>query len=132
MTQRTVKYECKAYKIFEAPDYYKDKDVIAIAYESRNHGTLHRRYTLGSVARYAMDNGHCPLMAIETAKLTGGQLHYAYPKSSILTSHDRPQEYAFMQEHGDEIKFHGERFEIVPTANHNIRLNKLTYPWRKK
>ena len=125
MTRLTVKYECKAYKVFEAPDYYTDKDVIAIAYETRNHGTRYRRYTLGSVARYAMDHGLCPLTAIETAKLTGNELHYAFPKEGMLTSHERPQEIAFLQKHGDEIKFHGERFEIVPTANHNIRLNKL-------
>lgn len=122
MTQRTVKYECKAYKIYEAADKYKDKDVIAIAYESRNHGTLHRLYTLGSVARYAMDNGYCPLTAIETAKQTGNELHYAYPKSSTLTSHERPQQISFLQKHGDKIRFHGKTFEIVPTANHNIRL----------
>jgi len=122
MTLRTVKYECKAYKIFEGKGEYKDKDVIAIAYESRNHGTLHRRYILGSVARYAMDCCRCPFEAIEIAKERGEDLHYAYPKSSMLTSHDRPQEYAFMQEHGDEIKFHGKTFKIVSTPNNNISL----------
>lgn len=125
MTQRTVKYESPAHKIFEAPDYYTDKEVIAIAYESRNHGTLYRRYTLGSVARYAMDNGFCPLTATETAKQTGDELHYAYPKSSMLTSHKLPQEISFLQKHGDKIKFHGKTFEIVPTANNNIKLKLI-------
>jgi hypothetical protein len=105
MTRLTVKYECKAYKIYEAAYKYKDKDVIAIAYESRNHGTLHRLYTLGSVARYAMDNCECPVSAIKIA-----------------------QQIAFMQEHGDEIKFHGKTFKIVSTPNNNISL-KLIAVW---
>lgn len=122
MTTLTVKYESPAHKIYEAREYYADKDVIAIAYETRNHGTLHRLYTLGSVARYAMDNGFCPLTAIETAKLTGDDLHWANQKSSCLTNHDRPQQISFLQKHGDKIRFHGKTFEIVPTANNNIRL----------
>lgn len=122
MTTLTVKYESPAHKIYEAREYYADKDVIAIAYETRNHGTLHRLYTLGSVARYAMDNGFCPLTAIETAKLTGNDLHWANQKSSCLTNHDQPQQISFLQKHGDQIRFHGKTFEIVPTANNNIRL----------
>ena len=122
MTQRTVKYECKAYKVFEAPDYYTDKDVIAIAYETRNHGTRYRRYTLGSVARYAMDRDDCPVEAIEKAKKSGQELYYAFPKEGMLTSHERPQEIAFLQKHGDKIRFHGKTLEIVSTPNHNISL----------
>jgi hypothetical protein len=128
MTRLTVKYECKAYKIYEAAYKYKDKDVIAIAYESRNHGTLHRLYTLGSVARYAMDNCECPVSAIKIAKERGQALHWANLKSSMLTSHERPQQIAFMQEHGDEIKFHGKTFKIVSTPNNNISL-KLIAVW---
>jgi len=128
MAKLTVKYECKAFKIYEAPSKYKDNDVIAIAYESRNHGTLHRRYTLGSVARYAMDNCECPVSAIKICKERGQPLHYAIPKESTLTSHERPQEIAFLQKHGDKIKFHGKTFEIVSTPNNNISL-KLIAVW---
>ena len=85
MAKLTVKYESKGHKIYEAPSKYTDKDVIAIAYESRNHGTLHRLYTLGSVARYAMDYCECPVSAIKIAKERGQALHYAIPKSTILT-----------------------------------------------
>jgi len=128
MTQRTVKYESKAHKIYEAADKYKDKDVIAIAYESRNHGTLHRLYTLGSVARYAMDSCQCPVSAIKNAKEHGQALYWANLKSSMLTSHERPQQIAFLQKHGDKIKFHGKTFEIVSTPNNNISL-KLVAVW---
>ena len=122
MAKLTVKYESKAHKIYEAPSKYTDKDVIAIAYESRNHGTLHRLYTLGSVARYAMDHCECPVEAIERAKESGQDLHWANHKSTMLTSHARPQQISFMQKHGDKIKFHGKTFEIVSTPNHNISL----------
>jgi hypothetical protein len=122
MTRLTVKYECKAYKIFEGKGEYKDGDVIAIAYESRNHGTLHRRYTLSSAVKYAIDNCRCPFDMVEKTKERGEDLHWAIPKESMLTSHERPQEIAFMQKHGDKIKFHGKTFEIKSTANHNISL----------
>ena len=122
MTQRTVKLESKTQKIFEAPSKYIDKDVIAIAYESRNHGTLHRFYTLGSVARYAMDYCECPDEAVEKAKERGEDLHWAKQRSSCRTNHDRPQQISFLQKHGDKIKFHGKTFEIVSTPNNNISL----------
>lgn len=125
MTQRTVKYESPAHKIFEGKGEYKDGDVIAIAYESRNHGTLHRFYTLGSVVNYAIDNCQCPFETVEKAKERGEDLHWANQNSSMLTSHDRPQEYSFMQKHGDKIKFHGKTFEIVSTPNNNIRLKLI-------
>ena len=128
MAKLTVKYESKGHKIYEAPSKYTDKDVIAIAYESRNHGTLHRLYTLGSVARYAMDYCECPVSAIKIAKERGQALHYAIPKSTILTNHERPQQISFLQKHGDKIKFHGKTFEIVSTPNNNISL-KLVAVW---
>ena len=124
MARLTVKYESKAHKIFEAPSKYMDKDVIAIAYESKINGTLYRFYALGSVARYAMDYCECPVEAIERAKERGEDLHWANQKSSMITSYERPQQISFLQKHGDKIKFHGKIFEIVPTANHNISLKE--------
>lgn len=128
MTTLTVKYESPAHKIYEAREYYADKDVIAIAYESRNHGTLHRLYTLGSVARSAMDSCQCPVSAIKNAKEHGHALHWANQKSSCLTNHDQPQQISFLQKHGDKIKFHGKTFQIVSTPNNNISL-KLIAVW---
>lgn len=128
MAKLTVKYESKAHKIYEAPSKYIDKDVIAIAYESRNHGTLHRFYTLGSVARSAMDHCECPISAVKTAKERGQALHWANQRSSMLTNHERPQQISFLQKHGDKIKFHGKTFEIVSTPNNNISL-KLIAVW---
>ena len=43
-----------------------------------------------------MDNGFCPLTAIETAKQTGDE-HYAYPKSSILTAMIVRKKFHFLQ-----------------------------------
>jgi len=125
MAQREVKYESPAHKIFAGKSNwqgYKENDVIAIAFESRNHGTLHHFYTLGSVVGYAIDNCNCPFESVEKAKERGHKIHWANQNSSMITSDARPQEYSFMQEHGDHIKFHGKTFEIVPTPNDNISL----------
>ena len=129
MAQREIKYESKAHKIFEGKSRYKDDEVIAIAYESRTYGTLHNFYILGSVVGTAIEDCECPFKAVEKAKkmnkecpTIGGELHWANPKSTMLTSHERPQEYSFLQKHGDKIKFHGKTFEIVPTPNNNISL----------
>jgi hypothetical protein len=125
MAQREIKYESPAHIIYEGKDGwegYKDGDVIAIAYESRSHGTLHRFYSLGSVVGCAIERCKCPFEAVEKAKERGHQLHFAFKNSITITAHDRPREYSFMQEHGDEIKFHGKTFEIIETANNNISL----------
>jgi len=122
MAQREIKYESPAHKIFEGKGEYKDNDVIAIAFESKNYGTLHRFYTLGSVVGYAIDNCKCPFESVEREKELGHEIHWANQNSSMITSHERAQEYSFMQKHGDKIKFHGKTFEIVPTPNNNISL----------
>ena len=80
MALRKIAYEAPALKIFEGKsDYegYKDGDVIAIAFESKNHGTLHRFYALGSVVGYAIANCECPFEAAERAKEHHHELHWA-------------------------------------------------------
>ena len=128
MAQREVKFEGPAQKIFAGKDSwegYKDGDVIAVAFESINHGTLHHFYTLGSVVGYAIDNCNCPFESVEKAKERGHKIHWATQNSTMVTSHDRPKEISFMQEHGDEIKFHGKTFKIVSTSNDNISLEMV-------
>ena len=125
MSQREIKYQSPAYTIFANRESYRDDDVLAIAYQSRNHGTLYRFYTLGSVIGYALEYCECPFEAIEREKKKGSELHYAFPNSVSITSHKRDRETSFMVEHGDHIKFHGKMFEIVPTANYNIALKPV-------
>ena len=125
MARREIKFEGPVHTIFEGKENwegYKDKDVIAIAYESRNYGTLHRFYTLGSVVGYALDNCDCPFERFERAKSLGHPVHLASQNSTMITSGERPREYSYMQEHGDIIKFHGKMFKIVPQSNDNIGL----------
>ena len=125
MSLRKIAFEAPALKIFEGKDDYegyKDGDVIAIAYESKNHGTLYRLYTLGSVVGYAIENCECPFEEVERAKEHGHQLHWANQNAVTITSGPVDQKRAFMQAHGDTIKFHGKHFEIVATPNDNIAL----------
>ena len=125
MAQREVKFESPAQKIFAGKndwEGYKENDIIAIAFETKRYGTMHHFYTLGSVVGYAIANCNCPFESVEKAKERGHELHFAFQNSTMITAHARPREYSFMQEHGDEIKFHGKTFEIVPTPNDNISL----------
>ena len=128
MAQREIAHENLAHKIFvgkENYEGYKDGDVLAIAYKSINHGTLHNFYTLGSVVSYAIGMCSCPFEAVERAKANGHELHFAFGNGVSITSHTRDQEISFMVNHGDEIKFHGKMFEIVATANNNIGLKPV-------
>ena len=128
MSQREIAHENLAHKIFvgkENYEGYKDGDVLAIAYKSINHGTLHNFYTLGSVVSCAIQRCSCPFEAVERAKENGEELHFAFGNGVSITSHTRDQEISFMVKHGDEIKFHGKMFEIVATANNNIGLKPV-------
>lgn len=74
MAQREIAHETLAHKIFVGKgnsEGYKDGDVLAIAYKSINHGTLHNFYTLGSVVSCAIEMCSCPFEAVERAKKMG-------------------------------------------------------------
>jgi hypothetical protein len=124
MKSLEIKYESPAHTIFENKGKYKDNDVLAIAFQSANHGTLHHFYTLGSAIEYALRYCECPLEAVELCKERGWELHWANQNSVMITSDKRDKEISFMVEHGDRIQFHGKIFEIVPTANDNIALKE--------
>ena len=102
MSQREIKYESPKHKIFAGKeDYegYNDGDVLAIAFESRNHGTLHRFYTLGSVVGYAIKTCNCPFEQVERAKKLGHQLHWANSNSvSISSRYSKEKDVSFMVE----------------------------------
>ena len=128
MSQREIAYESKGHKIFAGKsdwEGYKDGDRIAIAFESANHGTLHRLYTLGSVIGSAIESCSCPFEAMDRAKNLGHELHFAFQNSTMISSGPSEQTISFMVKHGSSIKFHGKRFEIIKTPNDNIALKML-------
>jgi hypothetical protein len=128
MTNREIKVETKGHKIFEGKssfEGYKDGDKIAIAFESRNHGTLHHFYTLGSVVGSSIKNCECPFEGVERANKFGHDLHWANQNSTMICSGPSDQTISFMQRHGDLIKFHGKMFEVIKTANNNIALQGI-------
>jgi len=128
MAQREIAYECPGFVIFEGKsgrEGYADGDKIAITFESKNHGTLHHFYTLGSVVNFAIENCKCPFEAVEKAKERGSNLHWASQNGVTISSGRSAQKVAFMQKHGDVIKFHGKKFEIVKTSNGNIALKAV-------
>jgi hypothetical protein len=125
MANRKIAYESKGHKIFVGKssfEGYKDGDKIAIAFESMNHGTIHRFYTLGSVVGFAIERCSCPFEGVERAKANGHKMHWANQNSTMICSGPSDQTISFMQGHGDVIKFHGKMFKIVKTANDNIAL----------
>ncbi len=124
MAKREIKIENATQIIFEGKrGGYSDGDVLAVAFETRNHGTLHRFYTLGSVVGCAIKYCECPMEAVIDAKERGHKLHWA--NQNAVTISDRYSDkkaMSFLVEYGDEIKFHGKMFEIVATHNNNIDL----------
>jgi hypothetical protein len=112
-----VKYvRCPAWALL------KHGSIIAVPYQSRNHGILHKRFKLGSVIGYAVECGDDPLAELERAKGRGHALHWA--NAMAVTLHNGPvtKETVFVVNHGDTITFEGIRFRIDPDHNQNIKL----------
>ena len=125
MAQRKIIDEKPAYTVYEGKNYYADGDLIAVPYESINHGTMMRFYILGSVVGYAIQHGECPFESVEDSKKRGHELHFAFPKTSMLTRHAQDRFWGFHQPIGSVITFHGKQFEIRSAANNNITLRQV-------
>jgi len=101
---------------------FADGDVFAIPFQTRQHGTLYRFYTLGSVASYAKRYNKDPVKAVTDAVDRGHALYWANQNATSLTAHKRAKEVVPGFEVGDTIKFEGHTFVLVAAPNNNISL----------
>ena len=149
---------CPAYDVIAAPnkidicemeiaiDMFKAGDTIAIAFESRNHGTLRRMYKFGSVVSYAAEYNECPIQSVEDTKrnmiespYAGHKLHWLNQQSVMITSEKRARRTYFNADFGDVVFFEGRNFRITKTSNNNADLvevyaeeSETGYNWMAK
>lgn len=97
-------------------------DRLGQLYQSRNHGELVREFHIGSVVSYAMENGDCPIRAIERAQGFGHELHWITEAAVSITSHKRAKRRLVLIEAGMLVEFEGRVFLIEPKRNGGGRL----------
>lgn len=128
MSMYPVMLDCAGYTLFDKTGCkFRHGDKIAIAYETKRHGTLHRFYNLGSVYGYASENGDDVEAAVERARGFGHKLFWAGQCATIITSHKRDKDTAALVKHGDIIKAFGKFFRIDPSPNDNVSLVEVPY-----
>ena len=121
----TIISSSPAYLIVAGHNNFETGDQFAIAYESKNHGTLHRIYTLGCVADFAAEMGADLVAAEAKAIANGHQVFWANIKSTMITSDKRNQEIIRGINHGDVINYKGKSFTVEPTHNNNVKLVQI-------
>jgi len=121
----TIISSSPAYLIVEGHNNFETRDQFAIAYESKNHGTLYRIYTLGCVADFAAEMGADPVAAEAKAITYGHEVFWANIKSAIITSDKRQQEIIRGISHGDVINYKGKSFTVQPASNNNVKLVQI-------
>lgn len=121
----TILHSSPAYLIVAGHNNFETRDEFAIAYESKNYGTLHRIYTLGCVADFAAEMGADPVAAEAKAIANGHQVFWANSKSAMITSDKRELEIVRGINHGDVINYKGKSFTVEPTHNNNVKLVQI-------
>jgi hypothetical protein len=125
--QLEVLADYPAFKFVRCPVWARLKhgSKFAVPYQSRNHGILHKHFSLGSVVGYAVECGDDPLAELERAKERGHKLHWANASATVLSAHQRAKETVFVLNLGDTITFEGIRFRLDPDHNDNIKLTNI-------
>lgn len=80
------------------------------------------RFSMGSCASYALENGGCPIESIKHAKEMSHEIHWISSQGSILTSHQQEKVQIIVLEDGELIRFEGHYFTVHPDHNCNMKL----------
>lgn len=91
---------------------------FALPYQSRNHGTLHKMFKMGSVATYAVSRGLNEVEQVDRAIANGHALYFMYGLGASLTSHQRPREFKVLLKDGQLIRHDGLVFKAVVRGEH--------------
>jgi hypothetical protein len=121
----TIISSSPAYLIVAGHNNFETREEFAIAYESKNHGTLYNFYTLGCVADFAAEMDADPVAAEQKAIANGHQVFWANLKSTMITSDKRQQQIVRGIKHGDVINYKGKSFTVQPTRNNNVKLVQI-------
>jgi hypothetical protein len=121
----TIISSSPAYLIVAGHNNFETGDQFAIAYETKNHGTLHRIYTLGCIADCIADMGLDAAKEEAKAIANGHQVFWANIRSTMVTSDKRQREIIRGINHGDVINYKGKSFTVEPTNNNNVKLVQI-------
>jgi hypothetical protein len=102
--------------------FLTEGDLIAVPFQSMNHGVLYRQYRASSAVGYALRYNECPIKAVDQARANRDDLHYLVPVGVTLSSDKRERPVAYRVLTGELVKFHGRFFKTVPAGNNNLKL----------
>src|SRR5579872_306709 len=103
-------------------DWPEDTKInMAIAYESRQYGTMYRMYYISGVAAYVRKSNNespeeyhsDPGAAVTRAKSMGQALYWVSECSTSITAWNRPKETHILGKVWQKIRFDGKLFELV-------------------
>jgi hypothetical protein len=108
----------------------------AVAYYTQDNNVVHDdteihipgvrgQLKFGSVKGYAEKYGLDAKKEEQRAIETGEAAWFVMNLGSCITSHDQPKRWVQQFEFGDEVVFHGKRFELQPARNNNVVLSPL-------
>lgn len=121
----TILHSSPAYLIVAGHNNFETRDEFAIAYESKNYGTLHRFYTLGCVEDFAILCGNDPVASTQRAIENGHPVFWANSNGVMITNEKVQQKIVRGIKHGDVINYKGKSFTVEPTHNNNVKLVQI-------
>lgn len=92
------------------------RDLVAIPYEARRHGTLWHLCRINSVVSYALHNGDCPIEAVHDAERRGEPMWWLNKLPATIDRLGRPKATYIGLREGQRIRFEGRTFEIRGTS----------------
>jgi hypothetical protein len=95
----------------------RDTETVALAYQSRNHGTMFRIYRVGTVVSYALRSGECPIHAYEQSTARNEETHWLNPCATMITAERRAKETHVHITIGQTVRIEGRLFRIEQHRN---------------
>jgi len=85
----------------------------------------HKSFVAGSVYEGHNDTWETAEEAKQRAIDNGHELYYAFGDCVVITDSPTIKRIIPAYNFGDVVTFHGKRFKLEPTANHNVKLTEV-------
>lgn len=126
MSQLKMIDTCAAYDVLEMPTRYVDGVAVPTLFDGDLLGTKGRgywnEYTVGSAIGCALKWGNDPILAVESAKVLGHELHFITANGTCLSDHKQAKRTLYAVTIGQVVRFHGKLFTIASAPNNNLKL----------
>ena len=110
---------------YPAVAYYTDSNNVVTEGTEIHIPGVRGQLKFGSVKACAELHGMDGAEEERKALEAGEEAWYVMNLGSGITSHDQPKRWVQQFEFGDEVVFHGKRFELQPARNNNVFLSPL-------